>query len=106
MTAAELITTLPSRLKPGEGTGIDIVYHFKISGPRGGDFTVTVNDGVCKAEAGLHGEPKCVVEAADSDYEDVEYGRTNAQMAVLLGKVKVSNIASMLKFVGMFDRVS
>ena len=106
MIASELIQSLPQRMKPGAGSGVDLIYHFKISGERGGNFTVKVKDGVCTVEHGLSGEPKCEVETKDNVYEDVEMGRTNAQMAVLSGKVKVSNIPSMLKFVEMFERAS
>src|SRR5213080_3934602 len=106
MTAAQLIQSLPQRLKPGEGKGIDLLYHFKISGPRGGNFTVKVKDGICTVENLLEGEPKCIIEAKDTVYEDVEMGRTNPQMAVLFGKVKVSNVSSMLKFVEMFERAT
>lgn len=106
MNAAELIRSLPSRMKSGAGQGVDIVYHFKITGDAGGNFTVRMKEGVCTVEDGLHDEPKCVIEAKDSDYEDVEYGRTNAQMAVLFGKIKVSNVGSMLKFVEMFEKAS
>jgi putative sterol carrier protein len=47
-----------------------------------------------------------VIQTSDETYEEVEYGRTNAQMAVMFGKIKVSNIPSMLKFVEMFNRLS
>lgn len=106
MTAAAMIQSLPQRLKPGNGAGLDLIYHFKISGDHGGDFTVRVKDGVCTVDKGLNGEPKCEITATDTVYEDVELGRTNAQMAVLFGKIKVSNIPSMLKFVEMFERVT
>lgn len=104
MNAAELIQSFPSRLKQGVAEDLDFIYHFRISGEGGGEFTVIIKDATCTVQSGLIGEPKCVVEAKADDYEDVEYGRTNAQMAVLLGKVKVSNIGSMLKFVEMFDK--
>jgi len=93
-------------MKSGAGQGVDIVYHFKISGDGGGDFTVRVNNGICTVDDGLRDDPKCVIEAKASDYEDVEYGRTNAQMAVLFGKIKVSNVSSLLKFVEMFEKAS
>lgn len=83
-----------------------MVYHFKISGERGGEFTVKVDNGKCSVMSGLHGDPKCVVESTDRVYEEVELGQTNAQMAVLFGKLKVSNIPSMLKFVEMFERAT
>jgi putative sterol carrier protein len=104
MTAAQLIQSLPDRLKEGAGKDVDITYHFKITGTNGGDFTVKVKDGICTVEKGLSGEPKCEIVAKDTDYEDVELGRTNPQMAVLFGKVKVSNVGSLMKFVEMFER--
>lgn len=86
MTAKEIIQSLTTRLKPGAGQGIDITYHFKISGERGGNFTVRVTNGVCTVENGLTGEPKCVIETSDQNYEDAETGKINNQMAVLMGK--------------------
>lgn len=106
MTAATLIQSLPGRLKKGVGRGISLIYHFKISGEHGGNFTVKVQDGICTVTSGLDGEPKCIVEAQDHVYTDVELGRKNAQMAVLTGQLKVSNIPSMLKFIEMFERAS
>lgn len=106
MHARELIYSLPERLKADSGKGISLIYHFRISGENGGDFTFELDNGKAAVKNGLIGDPKCVVEAKDTDYEDVEYGRTNAQMAVLFGKIKVSNIGSMLKFVEMFEKVS
>ncbi len=104
-TAREIILSLPKRLKPGAGEGVDILYHLKISGSTGGDFTVLVKDGVCKVNEGLTGEPKCIVESNEVNYADAEWGRINAQMAVMFGKIKVSNIGSMMKFVEMFTPI-
>ncbi len=101
-TAKEIIQSLPQRMKPGAGVGIDILYHFKISGANGGNFTVTVKDGKCEVNEGLDGEPKCIIETTDEIYADTELGKMNAQMAVMFGKIKVSNIGSLLKFVEMF----
>ncbi len=101
-TAKEIIQSLPQRMKPGTGIGVDILYHFKISGGNGGNFTVTVKDGKCEVKEGLEGEPKCIVESTDENYADAEWGRINVQMAVMFGKIKVSNIGSMMKFIEMF----
>ena len=103
-TAKEIIQSLPSRMKTGAGTGIDIYYHFDISGDNGGKFTVTVKDGVCKVEDGLiDSDPKCVITTTDKVYEEVETGKTNPQMALLFGKIKVSNVGSLMKFAEMFN---
>jgi putative sterol carrier protein len=47
-----------------------------------------------------------VVKTTDQTYADTELGRTNAQMAVMMGKIKVSNIGSMMKFVEMFNKIA
>ncbi|MBC8172621.1 MAG: SCP2 sterol-binding domain-containing protein [Chitinophagales bacterium] len=104
-SAREIISSLSERFQPEKAeAGYETVIHLKISGDRGGEFTVTVEDGKIKVEEGLLGDAKCVVSAKDSVYEDVEWERTNPQMAFLLGKVKVSDIGEMLDFAGLFHK--
>jgi putative sterol carrier protein len=104
-TAADIIRSLSQRFISEKGSGVDVLYHFDISGPNGGQFSVSVADGKCSVSEGLSGEPKCIVKATDKDYEDVELGRSNPQMAVMMGKIRVSNIGSMMKFTEMFNRL-
>jgi acyl-CoA dehydrogenase len=105
-TAKEILLSLPSRLKADKAADIDTLFHFKVAGPNGGEFTVVVKDGVCTVTEGLTGEAKCVVNTQDSVYEDVELGRTNPQMAVMTGKIKINNIGEMMKFAGLFQRIA
>src|SRR5690606_6449841 len=46
-TAKEIMLSLPERLKTDKATGVDTVFHFNISGPNGGEFTVTIKDNHC-----------------------------------------------------------
>ncbi|HOU46254.1 MAG TPA: SCP2 sterol-binding domain-containing protein [Chitinophagales bacterium] len=102
MTAREIVLGLPSRLKTDDSVGQSGTFHFQLEGENGGDFTVSVADGVCKVTEGLTGEADCVISATASDFEDAEEGRVNRQMAVMMGKIKISNLGAMLKFIGMF----
>ena len=102
MTAKEIVLALPGRLKAEEAAGQSGNFQFQLEGENGGDFTVTVADGKCEVQEGLHGEPDCVISAAANDFEDAEEGRVNRQMAVMMGKIKISNLGAMLKFIGMF----
>ncbi len=104
--AHEIIRSLEWRLITEKAKGVNIIYHFDIDGDSGGKFTVTIKDERCSVEENLKGDPKCIVKAKAQNFEDVELGRTNAQMAVMMGKIKVSNIGSMLKFMDMFERLS
>lgn len=105
-SAREIIQSLPSRFKKDKvSKDFEVIFHFEIKGDRGGDFTVKIENGACTVEDGLHGEPKCVVKTKDETYEKLEYGKTNPQTAFMFGKVKVSNINAMLKFVGNFKPI-
>ena len=104
--ASEIIKSLPQRLKADKVAGVNTVFHFDIEGETGGHFTVALADGVCKVEEGLKGEAKCIVRAKATDYEDVELGRTNPQMAVMMGKIKISNLGEMMGFVNYFSRLT
>ena len=68
----------------------------------GGQYTVKVADKNLNVETGLNGEPKCVVKAKSSDLVDVVTGKSNAMMAVLMGKIKISNQGEMIKYAKIF----
>tara|TARA_B110000037_G_C16989497_1_gene452492 strand:- start:115 stop:441 length:327 start_codon:yes stop_codon:yes gene_type:complete len=105
-TAKEMILSLESRFKPEKvEDNLDIVFHFELSGDNGGDFTVTIKDKNCSVVEGLKGEAKCSVKAKDTVYAEVELGKANAQMAFMMGKIKVTNLNAMLKFVDCFERL-
>jgi acyl-CoA dehydrogenase len=104
-TAKEIIASLKERFRPDKAEpGYETIFHFNISGPRGGQYTVKIEDGKITISEGLHDEPKCIVTTKDETYEDVEWERTNPQMAFMIGKVKVSDIGEMLDFAGLFFR--
>lgn len=105
MTAKEIILGLPQRFK-GADDGDSGIFHFEIEGDGGGSFTVTVENGACSVNEGIAGEADCVIKATDSDFEDAELGRVNKQMSVMMGKIKISNLGAMLKFMTMFEDLS
>ena len=105
-TAREIILSLENRFKPEEvNDDLDILFHFDISGPDGGQFSVQIDDDKCVVTEGLQGDPKCLVSCTDKVYADLELGRTNAQMAIMTGKIKISNIMAMMKFINCFEKL-
>jgi putative sterol carrier protein len=104
-TAAEIIRSLPDRFRPEKAGDWETVFHFDISGPEGGQFTVTVRKGACTVENGLKGVPECVVKTSDQVYRDVELGKANAEIAVMTGKIKISDLAEMMRFIKAFRRL-
>ncbi|MEZ5013853.1 MAG: SCP2 sterol-binding domain-containing protein [Chitinophagales bacterium] len=104
-TAREIILSLQERFRPEKAEpGYSSIFHLDISGPRGGQFTVRIQDGAISIAEGLQDTPSCIVTAKDEVYEDMEWGRINAQMAVMFGKVKVSDLGEILDFIPLFHR--
>lgn len=104
-TAREIIESLPERFRPEKANDYSGVFHLDISGDRGGQFTVIVKNSKIDLQDGLHGEANCTVRAKDKVYEDVELGKSNPQMAIMMGKLKISNLGEMMKFIQFFKRL-
>ncbi len=104
-TAAEILKSLPERFLGEKAGSWDTVFHFDLSGPEGGQFTVTIKGGSCTVEAGLKGNPECVVRTSDKLYRDIELGKANAEVAFMTGKIKVSDLVEMMKFIKAFRRL-
>ena len=102
MTAREFILNLPSRVRPEAIEGMATIFHFDLDGPDGGKYTITIEEGACKVEEGLVGEAKCSVAGNSDNLMDVVSGKTNAMMAILMGKVKITNQGEMLKYAKIF----
>lgn len=90
--------SIPDRFRQNKAEGYGSVVHFDISGDEPVQFSVVIDDSGCRLEAGLQGKPSCVVKAKSKHYIALESGEMNPQLAILTGKVKVSNINEMLRF--------
>lgn len=102
-TARDIVLALPERFKAEAAGGENGIFHFIIEGDNGGEFAVKVEDGGCTVSEGLDGDPDCVIRSEASDFEDAELGRVNKQMAVMMGKIRISNLGAMMKFMTMFE---
>ena len=102
MTAKEFLMGLPEKVQPEALEGMETTFHFDIEGEGGGQVTVKVKDGSCVAEEGLDGEASCVVSAKEDNLMNVLKGKLNPLMAVLTGKLKISNQKEMFKYAKIF----
>ncbi len=105
LTAKEIVTSLPNRLKKDKVNGENMLFHFDLSGDNGGQFSVQIKDGNCTVDSGFTSTADCIVSTEDSVYEDLELGRLNPEMAVMSGKIKISNLMAMMKFSKLFKKI-
>ncbi|HHB79137.1 MAG TPA: SCP2 sterol-binding domain-containing protein [Saprospiraceae bacterium] len=98
MTVKEFLNNLPNRVEPEALAGKESLFHFEISGEDGGDYTVKIADNQIEVMDGLVGDAKCTVKAKSKNFLKVINGETKAMMAVMMGKVKISNLSEMMEF--------
>lgn len=104
VTAKEIIRTAPARFRAEKSEGINTVFHFDISGTDGGQFTFVIQNSTCQLQQGFQGEAKCVITTSDTHYRDLETGKLNPQLALMMGKVKVSSLTEMMAFSKLFRK--
>lgn len=97
-----MFLALPGRVRPEAIEGKSTVFHFDLPGEGGGQFTVTIDNGVLTTQEGLVGEPKCTVKANSADFIKIVKGELNAMQAFFFGKISVSNPAEMLAYTKLF----
>ena len=105
LSTRDIIETLPKRFKANEAEHEEGIFHFDIEGDDGGEYTVKVENGICTVTEGFDGTPNCVIRAKDKHYKKVETGQMKAQMAVMMGKLKISDLGEMIKFISFFKKL-
>jgi putative sterol carrier protein len=104
-TVRALFESLPRRFRADRAAEWTATFHFTITGAEQEEWTVRIDDGRCEVSPGHDVSPSCTVSMKEDTYLSIESGETDPQMAVLMGKVKISNLAAMMKFAKCFDRV-
>ena len=89
---------LPSRFKPDKAAGIDVTVQINLTGPNGGDWTVTIKNQKLQVKEGTHPSPTLALEMAEADYMDMVNGEMSGEKAFLTGKLRFKgNITFALK---------
>ncbi len=104
ITAQQIIESIPARFRAEKAEGVQLTLHFNLSGKESLQYTVVIANGSCTLKPGVHGTPDCVLSTKTETYIELETGKANPQMALMLGKVKLSNLAVMMQFAKCFRK--
>ncbi len=89
---------LPTRFKPEKAEGVNVIAQINISGPEGGNWTVTVKDQKLQVTEGIHQSPDLTLKMNPADFLDLVNGKLSAERAFFTGRVQFKgNIAVALK---------
>ena len=102
MTAKEFIYGLKEQVHPASIADKETRFHFQLEGNDGGEFTIDIANGQMNINEGLLGDPKCVVKAKSKNFMKVINGEMKPFMALLMGKVKVSDQSELIKYAKIF----
>ena len=105
MTLEQIMYDLPSRyLTERFEADAPLTVHLFFDGEGGTRYSVSIDSESCHVKEGIHGIAHCEVRTASQTYIDIETGIINANMAFLMGKIKLSDVNVMLAFVKCFRR--
>ena len=102
MTAKDFLMALPAKVSKESIEGMETLFHFDLDGDDGGQYTLELKDGSLEFKEGLEGEARCSVKGKAQNFVKLASGDLNPMMAILTGKVKISNQGEMLKYAKIF----
>jgi len=89
---------LPARFKPEKAKDIDVVTQINITGPDGGNWTVTIKDQKLQVTEGVAPSPSLTLKMNENDFIDLVNERLSAEKAFFTGRIQFrGNIATALK---------
>ncbi len=96
----EFLFSLPEKVRPEAVEGVSTLFHFDIADS--GQYTVQLEDGKMDVSEGLTGDPSCKVSTSAANFSKLISGDLNPMMAMMTGKLKISNPGEMMKYAKMF----
>lgn len=91
---------LPSKVNPDAIEGLSSIFHFDFAAA--GQYTVQLADGKLDVSEGFKNEASCKVTTTPENFGKLLSGELNPMMAMMTGKLKISNPGEMLKYAKIF----
>jgi len=89
---------VPARFKPEKVKAIEATAQLNLTGPNGGDWTVTIKDQKLSVVKGVDPSPTLAIKMSDEDFMDIVREKMSAEKAFFTGKIQIKgNIAVALK---------
>ena len=89
LTVATVFGKMPEVFNADKAAGVDVVFQYKIDGPGGGEWYVTIKDGTCEVAEGAHSSPTTTIIMGEEDFIGLMEGKVNAMKAYTTGKLKI-----------------
>jgi 3-hydroxy-3-methylglutaryl CoA synthase/NAD(P)-dependent dehydrogenase (short-subunit alcohol dehydrogenase family)/putative sterol carrier protein len=91
---------MPDAFNADAAGGVDVVFQYIVSGPKGGDWIVSVKDGQCKVEPGTAGKPTCTLKIGDENFVKLITGALDPMQAFSSGKLAIEGDVMKSQLIG------
>lgn len=100
---AQYVQVMCQGFRPEKAKGLSVVYHLRLTGSEGGDWTITIADEQCRISAGIPARADARISMAVDDYLKLAAGRLDVRQAYLQGQIQIEGSQQLaLKFVELF----
>jgi NAD(P)-dependent dehydrogenase (short-subunit alcohol dehydrogenase family)/acyl dehydratase/putative sterol carrier protein len=89
LTVKAVFGRMPEAFQKDRASGVDVVFQYRIVGPVGGEWYVTIKGGTCEVKTGEHAQPTTTIMMSDEDFLNLINGKLNAMQAYTSGKLKI-----------------
>ncbi|GAB4529945.1 MAG: hypothetical protein Kow0063_07460 [Anaerolineae bacterium] len=105
MNPAEIFAQMPEAFLADKAGNLRATFQFNLSGDEGGDWAVTVADGVCTVAEGQAEKPDVTVGMDAGDFVKMISGELQPVVAFMQGKIKLQgNMNMAMKLQELFTR--
>ncbi len=97
---------LPTKFKPEKAAGFDVVAQMNLTGPNGGNWTLTLKNQTLTVTKETYPSPTLTLTIADDDFMDLVNGKASTAQAFFSGKIHLNGnlvLALKLKDAGLLD---
>lgn len=95
MTINDYFEKLTTKINPADIEGVSTLINFDLKGK---EMHLVVKDGGISAHEGLGEDAEVSITAKEEDLLSIIKGDTNPMMAMMMGKIKISNPGAMMKY--------
>jgi putative sterol carrier protein len=89
MTVGSVFDRMPESFLADKAAGLDVVFQYRITGARGGEWFVSIKDGTSAVGRGIHQKPTTTIIMTDEDFLAFISRKLNATQAYTSGKLKI-----------------
>jgi putative sterol carrier protein len=106
LTVKTIFDNMASAFQPGAAQGVNVVFGYNISGPTGGQWSITVKDGACAVSPGKADKPTCTLNIKDMDFLDMISGKLDPMKAFTSGKLAIDGDVMKSQLIGKLFKMT